>query len=77
MLTGAGPKAFIGGANILEMAALTAENCEGFITLVHRCCAALRDLPVPVIARPGHPAELVRMPVDPPLGVRSGLRGTP
>jgi enoyl-CoA hydratase/carnithine racemase len=51
VLTGAGAKAFIGGANILEMAALTPESCEGFITLVHRCCAALRDLPVPVIAR--------------------------
>jgi enoyl-CoA hydratase len=51
VLTGAGQKAFIGGANILEMATLNAESCEGFITLVHRCCAALRDLPVPVIAR--------------------------
>ncbi len=51
VLTGAGDKAFIGGANILEMATLNAESCEGFITLVHRCCAALRDLPVPVIAR--------------------------
>jgi enoyl-CoA hydratase len=51
VLTGAGEKAFIGGANILEMATLTAENAEGFITLVHRCCAALRDLPVPVIGR--------------------------
>lgn len=51
VLTGAGSKAFIGGANILEMGGLTAESAERFITLVHRCCAALRELPVPVIAR--------------------------
>jgi len=51
VLTGAGPKAFIGGANILEMAALDAEGARAFITLVHRTCACLRDLPVPVIAR--------------------------
>jgi enoyl-CoA hydratase/carnithine racemase len=51
VLTGAGPKAFIGGANILDMATLNAETAEGFITLVHRCCDSLRNLPVPVIAR--------------------------
>ncbi|MEA2874513.1 MAG: hypothetical protein QOH67_4661 [Hyphomicrobiales bacterium] len=51
VLTGAGTKAFIGGANIVEMASLDAEHAEAFITLVHRCCNALRELPVPVIAR--------------------------
>jgi len=51
VLTGAGDKAFIGGANIYEMATLDAAAAQGFITLVHRCCAALRDLAVPVIAR--------------------------
>lgn len=51
VLTGAGEKAFIGGANILEMATLTQEGATAFITLVHRCCDALRSLPVPVIAR--------------------------
>jgi enoyl-CoA hydratase len=51
VLTGAGPKAFIGGANIVEMATLDAAHAEGFITLVHRCCNAVRELPVPVIAR--------------------------
>src|ERR1044072_8236990 len=51
VLTGAGPKAFIGGANIVEMAALNAEGAQAFITLVHRTCVSLRDLPVPVIAR--------------------------
>jgi enoyl-CoA hydratase len=51
VLTGAGDKAFIGGANIIEMASLDAEHAEAFITLVHRCCNALRELPVPAIAR--------------------------
>ncbi len=51
VLTGAGGKAFIGGANILEMAALDAEAARAFITLVHRACVSLRELPVPVVAR--------------------------
>jgi len=51
VLTGAGDKSFIGGADIFEMAGLDAASAEGFITLVHRSCACLRALPVPVIAR--------------------------
>ncbi len=51
VVTGAGDKAFIGGADIDEMAALTASTAEAFITRLHRCCEAVRDLPVPVIAR--------------------------
>lgn len=51
VLTGAGERAFIGGASIDEMAALTAETARGFITDLHQCCDALRALPVPVIAR--------------------------
>jgi enoyl-CoA hydratase/carnithine racemase len=51
VLTGAGDKAFIGGADIFEMARLDAASAEGFITLVHRSCDCLRALPVPVIAR--------------------------
>jgi enoyl-CoA hydratase/carnithine racemase len=51
VLTGAGAKAFIGGANIVEMAALDAAGAKAFITLVHRTCNCLRELPVPVIAR--------------------------
>jgi enoyl-CoA hydratase/carnithine racemase len=51
VLTGAGTKAFIGGADIFEMATLDAEKAEAFITLVHRSCNALREMPVPVIAR--------------------------
>ena len=51
VLTGAGDKAFIGGADIFAMAALDASHAEAFITLVHRTCDSLRALPVPVIGR--------------------------
>jgi enoyl-CoA hydratase/carnithine racemase len=51
VLTGAGERAFVGGADIGEIAALDRESAREFITLVHRCCDAFRRLPVPVIAR--------------------------
>jgi len=51
VLTGAGDKAFIGGASIPEMAALDTDSARDFITLVHQTCDGLRRLPVPVIAR--------------------------
>src|SRR5215831_869620 len=52
VLTGAGSKAFSGGADINEMAALADPSAaRAFITRLHRCCEALRDLPVPTIAR--------------------------
>ncbi|SDB46879.1 enoyl-CoA hydratase [Belnapia rosea] len=51
-VTGAGPKAFIGGADIGTMAAIADEaGAEAFITLVHDCCRAVRACPAPVIAR--------------------------
>lgn len=51
VITGAGSKAFIGGADISEMAGLTAAEARSFITRVHLCCDAVRRCPVPVIAR--------------------------
>ena len=51
MLRGAGDRAFIGGADITEMAKLDAGSARAFITLVHRSCDVFRRLPVPVIAR--------------------------
>ena len=51
VLRGAGTRAFIGGADITEMAALNAGSARDFITLVHRSCEVFRRLPVPVIAR--------------------------
>ncbi|HMD65284.1 MAG TPA: enoyl-CoA hydratase-related protein, partial [Stellaceae bacterium] len=51
VLTGTGERAFVGGADIAEIAALDRDSARGFITLVHRCCDAFRRLPIPVIAR--------------------------
>lgn len=56
ILTGAGDRAFIGGADINELAALgnsvlEKSSARGFISRLHEACAALRDSPVPVIAR--------------------------
>lgn len=52
VLTGAGGRAFIGGADIDEMARIrNPEQAEAFIRRVHGVCRCLRDLPVPVIAR--------------------------
>jgi enoyl-CoA hydratase len=51
VLTGGGARAFIGGADIRDMAALDQEGARAFIAELHRACAALRSLPVPVIAR--------------------------
>lgn len=52
VLTGAGERAFVGGADVDEMAALTSPDAaRGFILKVHACCKAVRDLPVPVIGR--------------------------
>jgi enoyl-CoA hydratase len=51
VLTGAGDRAFIGGASIDEMAGLDGPSARAFIGRIHRCCDSLRSLPVPVIAR--------------------------
>jgi enoyl-CoA hydratase len=52
VLTGAGDKAFIGGADIREMSALAdAKDGRRFITRLHLCCEAIRAIPVPTIAR--------------------------
>jgi enoyl-CoA hydratase len=51
VLTGAGTKSFIVGADITEMAAIAdAASAKDFITRLHRCCDAIRSFPVPVIA---------------------------
>jgi enoyl-CoA hydratase/carnithine racemase len=50
VISGAGERAWIGGANILEMAELDPESSREFITLLHQVCRAVRDCPVPVIA---------------------------
>ncbi|HYL75379.1 MAG TPA: enoyl-CoA hydratase [Bryobacteraceae bacterium] len=51
VLSGAGERAFIGGADVDEMVQLDAISARAFIGLLHRCCDALRSAPFPVIAR--------------------------
>ncbi len=51
VLASTGEKAFIGGADIDVMAALDRGSAAGFISLIHEACQAIRELPVPVIAR--------------------------
>jgi enoyl-CoA hydratase/carnithine racemase len=50
VISGAGERAWIGGANILEMAEFDPQSARDFITLLHHACRAVRDCPVPVIA---------------------------
>ena len=51
VLTGAGDKAFIGGADLAALGALDPASAREFITKIHRACAAMRECPVPVLAR--------------------------
>ena len=51
VVTGAGERAFIGGADIPTMVELDADGGEAFITSLHQAIAAIRAIPVPVIAR--------------------------
>lgn len=51
VLRGEGSRAMIGGADITEMAGLDAVSARRFITRLHEVCAAVRAVPVPVIAR--------------------------
>ncbi len=52
VVTGAGERAFAGGVDIREMAAIEgADAARAFITRVHHLCASVRAIPVPVIAR--------------------------
>jgi enoyl-CoA hydratase/carnithine racemase len=51
VVSGAGERAFVGGADIAELASLDQDSARDFITLVHRCCDGFRRLAAPVIAR--------------------------
>jgi len=50
VVTGAGGKAFVAGADIVEMSAYGPQAARRFASLGHRVLAALEALPVPVIA---------------------------
>jgi enoyl-CoA hydratase len=51
VLRGAGESAFIGGADINEMVTLDPSSGEAFIRRLAGFCEAIRECPVPVIAR--------------------------
>ena len=51
ILCGEGTRAWIGGADINELASLDPDSARVFIAKLHRVCEAIRTLPVPVIAR--------------------------
>jgi enoyl-CoA hydratase/carnithine racemase len=51
VLTGAGERSFIAGADISEMRRVSARDARKVHEWVHRACDAIRRLPVPVIAR--------------------------
>ena len=51
VLTGAGEKAFSGGVNVNELGATTPQTAREAITRLHRAITAVRECPVPVIAR--------------------------
>jgi len=51
VLTGAGERSFIAGADLAEMRGLDAKGAKEEHTWTHRACEAIRALPVPVIAR--------------------------
>ncbi|MCD6043778.1 MAG: enoyl-CoA hydratase [Burkholderiales bacterium] len=44
-------KTFCGGADVDELKSLTPQTAAAFVSRIHEVCKALRDLPVPVIAR--------------------------
>ena len=50
VLAGKG-KTFCGGADISELKALTAQTAGAFVEKIHQVCAAIRELPVPVVAQ--------------------------
>ena len=51
VLTGAGDRAFMAGADLNELAVLEPDSARHFITQLHLAAAAIRSLPVPVIGR--------------------------
>ena len=50
VLAGKG-RTFCGGADVAELQALTAQTAGAFVERIHQVCAAIRELPVPVVAQ--------------------------
>ena len=51
VITGAGDKAFSGGVKLEDLGATTPATAREGITRLHRCISAVRECPLPVIAR--------------------------
>ena len=51
VITGAGDQSFVGGTNLAEMKDFDLNLAEASATKTHRVCDAVRQFPVPVIAR--------------------------
>jgi enoyl-CoA hydratase/carnithine racemase len=51
VLTGAGDRAFAGGADLTELGGCDPDSARLFITRLHQACRAIRECPVPVVAR--------------------------
>jgi enoyl-CoA hydratase/carnithine racemase len=51
VLTGAGERAFVGGADLNELGQLCADSARLYITRLHQACRAVRHCPVPVLGR--------------------------
>ncbi|MBM3556178.1 MAG: enoyl-CoA hydratase, partial [Alphaproteobacteria bacterium] len=51
VLTGAGTRSFLGGVGLHDMTEMDAARAERMISRLHDVCRAIRDCPVPVIAR--------------------------
>ncbi|MBL4721606.1 MAG: enoyl-CoA hydratase/isomerase family protein, partial [Alphaproteobacteria bacterium] len=51
VLTGAGERSFIAGANLAELESFDEDSARAYIAGLQRAIQAIRDLPVPVVAR--------------------------
>ena len=51
VLTGAGERSFIAGANLAELESFVEDSARAYIAGLQRAIQAIRDLPVPVVAR--------------------------
>lgn len=51
VLQGNSERAFVGGADLKELEALETHNAAEFVGAIHALCLAVREFPVPIIAR--------------------------
>src|SRR2546423_12525138 len=72
IVTGAGERAFVGGADINELAALDTDSAREFITLLARCSDGFHPLPAAVIARGARFALGARLELA--AAIASGVR---